>query len=288
MHKPPGDNWTVVDVGESDTTVYRRDNLYAKCCAPSGVADLSAERDRITWLAGTGLPGATVVDWLESPMPSEGGSALSSHGESAPPSTGATPPPWRGASAGGALASSGGACLITSAVPGVPGDALPPESYERAMESLGRVFRYLHSLTDCPFERSLESVVATATDVVRRGAVNPDFLTDEWRLLEPSELLAQVVAERPYIEEDLEPVVCHGDACLPNIFFDPETLEVTGLIDLGRLGLADRYADLALTTTQLHDEWSTDPAPFLQAYGLPTPDPRRLHFHRLLDPLTWG
>ena len=156
------------------------------------------------------------------------------------------------------------------------------------MDSLGRVLRDLHSLTDCPFERPLASVVAAAEDVVRRDAVNPAFLTDEWRRLKPSELLDRVVAERPYVESVAELVVCHGDACLPNVFFDPVTLEVTGLIDLGRLGIADRYSDLALTTIQLVDEWSADPAPFLSAYGLPDPDQRRLEFFRLLDPLTWG
>jgi streptomycin 3"-kinase len=101
-------------------------------------------------------------------------------------------------------------------------------------------------------------------------------------------LLERVVAERPYIEAGIDLGVCHGDACLPNVLFDPDTLEVTGLIDLGRLGVADRYSDLALITIQLHDEWSVDPAPFLAAYGLPRPDQRRLEFYRLLDPLTWG
>lgn len=250
MHTPPGDGWTRVEVGESDTSVFRRGDVFAKCCGPAGVAELAAERDRIEWLAGTGLPGATVVDWLE--------------------------------------CAPDGACLLTSAVPGVPADQLPPASRERAMRSLGRTLRALHDLPNCPFERPLTSVIATAADVVRRGAVNPAFLTDEWRKLEPAELLAQVHAERPYVESVLEPVVCHGDACLPNIFFDPDTLEVTGLIDLGRLGVSDRYTDLALITIQFHDEWSADPGPFLAAYGVPEPDQRRLHFFRLLDPLTWG
>ncbi|WUJ75847.1 aminoglycoside 3'-phosphotransferase [Kribbella soli] len=239
-----------MDVGESDATVYRLGDVFAKSCGASGVADLAAERDRVAWLAGTGIPGAVVVDWLES--------------------------------------SSDGACLLTSAVPGVPGDALPPSAHGAAMRSLGSALRDLHALTDCPFERPLAAVIASAADVVRRDAVNPDFLTGEWRLLQPSELLSRVVAESPYVESVLEPVVCHGDACLPNIFFDPRTLEVTGLIDLGRLGVADRYSDLALAVIQLHDEWSADPAPFLDAYGLPEPDSRRLEFFRLLDPLTWG
>ena len=241
--------WEPVTVGESDTSVYRRGDVFAKCCGVSGMAELAAERERVEWLAGTGLPGATVVDWTSS---------------------------------------DDGACLLTSAVPGVPGDTLPPATHDRAMRNLGAILRELHSLTDCPFERPLASVIGQAEDVVRRDAVNPAFLTDEWRLLKPSELLDQVVAERPYVESVLEPVVCHGDACLPNVFFDPSTLEVTGLIDVGRLGIADRYSDLALTTIQLHDEWSADPAPFLEAYGLPDPDLRRLHFFRLLDPLTWG
>jgi len=244
-----GDGWEPVTVGESDTSVYRRGDVFAKCCSLSGVGELRDERDRVEWLAGTGLPGATVVDWLSS---------------------------------------SDGACLVTTAVPGVPGTSLPEPVQLKAMESLGRTLRSLHSLPDCPFARPLASVIASAEDVVRRDAVNPAFLTDEWRLLDSSELLARVVAERPYIEAAADLAVCHGDACLPNFFFDPITLEITGLIDLGRLGVADPYSDLALTTIQLHDEWSADPTPFLAAYGLPHPDQRRLNFYRLLDPLTWG
>jgi streptomycin 3"-kinase len=244
-----GDGWEPVTVGESDTSVYRRGDVFAKCCAVSGIGDLRDERDRVEWLAGTGLPGATVTDWTES---------------------------------------SDGACLVTTAVPGVAGTELPESVHLKAMESLGRTLRDLHSLRDCPFERPLAAVIALAEDVVRRDAVNPAFLTDEWRLLSSAELLDRVVAERPYIEAVADLAVCHGDACLPNVLFDPTTLEVTGLIDVGRLGIADRYSDLALTTIQLHDEWSADPAPFHAAYGLPAPDQRRLDFYRLLDSLTWG
>ncbi|TCC64498.1 aminoglycoside 3'-phosphotransferase [Kribbella pittospori] len=241
--------WEQVKGGESDTSLYRRADVFAKCCGPDGVPELRDERDRAEWLAGTAIPSATVVDWVES---------------------------------------ADGACLMTTAVPGVPGDSLAVEDRARAMDSLGRVVRELHSLTDCPFDRPLASVVALAEDVVRRGAVNPAFLTDEWRKLDPAELLARVVAERPYAESVQELAVCHGDLCLPNVIFDPSTLEVTGLIDVGRLGISDRYIDLALTTIQIHDEWSVDPAPFLASYGLPDPDQRRLEFYRLLDPLTWG
>ena len=44
-------------------------------------------------------------------------------------------------------------------------------------------------------------------------------------------------------------VVCHGDACAPNTLLDDGT--VAAHVDLGALGLADRWADLAVAA------WST-------------------------------
>ena len=81
-------------------SVYRRGDVFAKCCGVADVAELLAERDRAEWLAGTGLPGATVLDWVES---------------------------------------ADGARLMTTAVPGVPGDSLPPTAHLAAAESLGPV-----------------------------------------------------------------------------------------------------------------------------------------------------
>jgi streptomycin 3"-kinase len=248
--------WVPVTTGESDTDVYRRGDgsAYAKVAPAHGIDALRDERDRIAWLARTGIPGAEVLDWLE-------------FGD-------------------------GRACLMTSAVRGVAAVDLPPNARLKAVEQLAGMLRRLHDLdvADCPFVRPLGSVFGQAEDVVRRGAVNPQFLSDEWRRERPEDLLARLEAELPYAREraagDL--VVCHGDACLPNFLFDPESLEITGLIDLSRLGVADRYADLALTTVQLVDEWDLDPAGFLTAYGLPDPDRRRLDFYLLLDPLTWG
>jgi streptomycin 3"-kinase len=244
----PGSGWEPVSGGESATDVFRRGSIYAKCCGPAGVEELRAERARVSWLAGTGVPGAVVLDWVESDE---------------------------------------GAALFTSAVPGVAAGELPWS--EKLVASFAMALRLLHSLpvSTCPFERPLTEVVAQAEDVVRRGAVNPDFLTDEWRLVQPAELLARLHAELPEVASKADLVVCHGDACLPNFLFDPETLACTGVIDVGRLGIADRHADLALVRAQLADEWSVDASAFFAAYGL-TPDPQRLTFYHLLDPLTWG
>ncbi len=245
----PGSDWEPVTVGESDTEVYRRDSVYAKCCGPAGVEELAVERDRLKWLAGTSIPGATLVDWWEGPE---------------------------------------GAALLTSAVPGVAASELPwsPE----LVRSFAGALRAFHELPveSCPFERRLDDVLSQVEDVVRRGAVNPAFLTDAWRQIPPEELLAQLRSEVPEILGKLEPVVCHGDACLPNFLFDPDTLEWTGAIDVGRLGIADRYADLALAVAQIEDEWSADPEDFLSNYGVGSGDRQRLTFYRLLDSMSWG
>jgi aminoglycoside phosphotransferase (APT) family kinase protein len=46
-------------------------------------------------------------------------------------------------------------------------------------------------------------------------------------------------------------VVCQGDACAPNTILTPDG-RCSGHVDLGSLGVADRWVDLAIAT------WSTD------------------------------
>ncbi|MFI5713494.1 phosphotransferase [Kribbella sp. NPDC051620] len=247
----PGDGWEPVTGGESATEVFRRGDVFAKCSGVSGVGELAAERDRAEWLAGTSVPAARVLDWIER---AEGGA------------------------------------LLTSAVSGVAAVELPWS--EKLVASFAGALRAVHSLAveDCPFRRPLHDVIAQAEDVVRRGAVNPDFLREDVQAVPPAELLARIQAEAPEVAAKAagDLVVCHGDGCLPNFLFDPETLELTGVIDVGRLGVADRYTDLALVPAQLNDVWSVDAAGFFAQYGLPEPDRARLDFYLLLDPLTWG
>ncbi|MEU0484086.1 phosphotransferase [Streptosporangium sp. NPDC006013] len=76
-------------------------------------------------------------------------------------------------------------------------------------------------------------------------------------------------------------VVCHGDACVPNtLLHDDGTFAAHA--DLGSLGAADRWADLAVTAWST--EWNYGPGHdgiMYDAYGI-TPDLERIAYYRLL------
>jgi kanamycin kinase len=80
-------------------------------------------------------------------------------------------------------------------------------------------------------------------------------------------------------------VVCHGDACAPNTLLGDDG-RWSGHVDLGRLGVADRWADLAIATWST--TWNYGPGwenELLAAYGV-EPDDERTAFYRLLWDLT--
>jgi len=78
-------------------------------------------------------------------------------------------------------------------------------------------------------------------------------------------------------------VVAHGDACAPNTLIDTDGAFV-GIVDVGDLGVADRWADLAIASWSL--EWNFGPGhedALWAGYG-EAPDPERIRRYRTL----WG
>lgn len=71
-----------------------------------------------------------------------------------------------------------------------------------------------------------------------------------------------------------EPVVCHGDPCAPNTLIAGGRF--AGLVDLGRVGVGDRWSDLAIASWSLHWNGLGDAEPaFWHAYGV-EPDTQRI------------
>lgn len=80
-------------------------------------------------------------------------------------------------------------------------------------------------------------------------------------------------------------VVCHGDACAPNTLLREEGVPA-GHVDLGSLGLADRWADLAVAAWST--EWNYGPGyeeTVYRGYGV-APDAERIAYYRRLWELT--
>lgn len=252
-------DWHPVSHGESGAGVFRSadGSRYAKVVGPAAVADLAAERDRVSWAHAIGLSVPSVISWDTT--------------------------------------EDGGAVLITSAVGGVGADRLSETALRSAWPAVVASVRALHGIAvgDCPFRRNLDEVLSRASSVVAAGAVNPEFLRDEDRDVPPAELLARVEREADLRrrQEVADLVVCHGDLCLPNILIDPDRLSVEGFVDLGRLGVADRHADLALLLANTADSFpgfADDAAASLAAAYPARVDPERLRFYLALDPLTWA
>lgn len=153
---------------------------------------------------------------------------------------------------------------------------------EGLVRNLALGLRQIHSLdiTDCPFDQTLETKLEKARLNVERGLVDEDDLQPEYQGKTASELYKMLLDRIPP-REDL--VFTHGDYCLPNIIL--KDTKVSGFIDLGRAGVADRYQDLALAVRSLKYNLQSDKLVdlFFEIYGIEDVDQSKVDFYILLD-----
>lgn len=156
--------------------------------------------------------------------------------------------------------------LHTAGLPGF--SAVDPRWTERpwlAARAAGVGLRVLHDAlpaASCPFSWSAERRLAVIAEPHRRA-----------------------LADAPSVDRL---VVCHGDACTPNTLMAADGT-FCGHVDLGALGVADRWADLAVATMSL--DWNYPPSlhsrswesELLEAYGI-EPDALRIDYYRLGRP----
>ena len=171
--------------------------------------------------------------------------------------------------------------LLTESLPGRDG-AHPAwrADLPRLVRALGRGLRRFHEAVGeewCPFRFDLARALAHVEDRVRRDDVRASGFHAEHAHLTPSAALAELEATAPD-DEDL--VVCHGDFCPPNVLLQEG--RVTSYVDLGELGAADRWWDVAVGAWSVGWNFGTElELVFYESYGV-TPDPGRIRFFRLL------
>jgi kanamycin kinase len=173
--------------------------------------------------------------------------------------------------------------LMTQALPGLDATAHPWFAADpaRLAVALGEGLRRLHDtapVDDCPYDFGVWTALAHVQSRVDSGLVDPvRDLHEEHAHFTAESALAELRRTVP-ATEDL--VVCHGDYCLPNVLLDGD--RVTGYLDVGELGVADRWWDVAVGAWSC--AWNLGAGfedHFYRGYGI-APDHDRIAWYRLL------
>lgn len=149
-------------------------------------------------------------------------------------------------------------------------------------------------ISDCPCDQRLCHKLASARRNVENGLVDLDNVEPdtfgEKGFRDPTALLDWLYENRP--EE--EPVLSHGDYCLPNLFGIGG--RAAGFIDLGKSGIADKWCDIALCYRSLSHNYGGkyktrggayggyDEGRLFAELGL-EPDWEKIRYYILLDEL---
>ncbi len=147
-------------------------------------------------------------------------------------------------------------------------------------------------ITDCPVSVTVNSDLERAEKRICSGDFSannilPDVFGEKG-FDSPVRLLKWLKTNKPRPE----PVLSHGDLCLPNIFFEYNKL--AGLIDLGNCGISDKWKDIAicLRSLKLNFEGAYEGKAYdgfesqmlFDALGI-RPDYKKLNYYILLDEL---
>lgn len=147
-------------------------------------------------------------------------------------------------------------------------------------------------ISDCPCDWRLSRKLRQAEYYVENGLVDLENVEPgtfgEGGFRDPAHLLQWLYDHVP----QEEPVLSHGDYCLPNLFGAGD--EITGYIDLGRAGIADRWCDIALCYRSISHNYSGkyhgkeypgyDDLLLFRELGL-EPDWEKMRYYILLDEL---
>ena len=147
-------------------------------------------------------------------------------------------------------------------------------------------------ISDCPRDCGLEQELQKAKRQVEEHLYDLEDAEPETfgegGFKDPEELLQWLFDHKP----SYEPVLSHGDYCLPNVFIRDGRL--SGLIDLGNSGIADKWEDIAMCYRSLKHNFDGTyggkvyadfrPEVLFEKLGI-EPDWEKIRYYILLDEL---
>jgi len=243
-----GYEWARNTVGQSGSEVYRlhrrgSPSLYLKCGRGSVAIDIADEMMRLRWLAG------------RVPVPEARHFVASTHE----------------------------AWLLMTELPGRTatqafcGSGVDPLAI---VDALSDFLRRFHSLPTeaCPFKSDHHLRMIQARERLDAGLIDCDDFDDEHLGWPAGKVWAELVGLLPI---SFDAVVTHGDFSLDNVLMEGD--KVVGVIDVARMGVADRYQDLAILWRDIGKLDETLRRRFFSHYGIASLDERKLRFHVTLD-----
>lgn len=185
--------------------------------------------------------------------------------------------------------------LLMTRIPGkMACDAESMRDPEALVQLMADALQMLWSIdiSDCPKHRTLEADLLEAEKRIDYGLVRIDEAEPETfgpgGFKNPAALLHWLKDNKP----PLEPVLSHGDLCLPNVFLDQG--KISGFIDLGDCGVSDKWRDIALCHRSLRHNFigryaanplpDFDPDLLFEKLGI-APNREKLRYYQLLDEL---
>jgi len=150
------------------------------------------------------------------------------------------------------------------------------------VDALAEFLRRLHAIPidACPFNSGHAFRLGRARARIDAGVIDVDDFDPERAGWTAEKVWRAAHALLPFPPD---PVVTHGDFSLDNLLIREG--RVSGCIDVGRAGIADRYQDLAILWNGLCEFGDPLSARLFDRYHIDTPDERKLRFHLLLDEL---
>lgn len=177
--------------------------------------------------------------------------------------------------------------LLMREVPGLVGSAYAQE--QRDPQKMTRIYaegiRLLQSvdISDCPFSSDIDFRLSELNYLLENNLADTDL--ENWEadtpFSDPHELYAFLKSHKPTQEWTFS----HGDFGDSNIFITDD--RISGFIDLGRSGKADKWCDIAFCVRSIQHDMDNPQAHLDLLFSLLQiePDWEKIRYHILLDEL---